>query len=264
MDIDGLGEKQVEPVHGARLGEDRRRLLPARPPSRSPSSRASARSRPTSSSRRSRTPSASRSAACCSRSGSRRSATSPAATSPSTSARSTRCSPPTPEQIEQTQGVGPKMAATIHEQLADEQMRTLIERPAASGAALRGGGPAAGRGPAGRQDVRAHRDAAGPDPRAGDRADHRRRRPGHRLGVAQDRLRRRRRERRLEARPGRAARACRCSTRPGCGRCCPELSRRTWRARRPSRPRPRARSPGCRGRSSGTRTRACGRRGRSQ
>src|SRR5436305_7063897 len=32
----------------------------------------------------------------------------------------------TPEQIEDVQGVGPKMARTIHEQLADEQMRSLI------------------------------------------------------------------------------------------------------------------------------------------
>jgi DNA ligase (NAD+) len=32
-----------------------------------------------------------------------------------------------PEQIEETQGVGPKMAQTIHDQLADQQMRELIE-----------------------------------------------------------------------------------------------------------------------------------------
>ena len=42
-----------------------------------------------------------------------------------------------------------------------------------------------------------------------------RRREGDRLGVAQDRLPGRRRERRVEARPGRAAGRCRCSTRTG-------------------------------------------------
>ena len=79
-------------VHGARLGANRRRLLPPHAGADRRRSRASARSRPRSSSRRSRPPSASRSAACCSRSGSRRSATSPGATWPSTSGRSTRCS----------------------------------------------------------------------------------------------------------------------------------------------------------------------------
>ena len=32
-----------------------------------------------------------------------------------------------PDEIEQTQGVGPKMAAKIHDQLHDAQMRELIE-----------------------------------------------------------------------------------------------------------------------------------------
>ena len=102
------GGEAGDAVHGPRLGADGRRLLPARPPSRSPSSPGSARSRPRSWWRRSRRPSSSRSAACCSRSGSRRSATSPAATSPSSSARSTRCWPPTPEQIEETPGRRPE------------------------------------------------------------------------------------------------------------------------------------------------------------
>ena len=100
----------------------------------------------------------------------------------------------TPEQIEETPGVGPKMALTIHEQLADPQMRELIEDLQGAGAEVRGGGPAPGRGPARRQDARADRDAADADARAGDRDDHRGGRQGHRLGVAQDRLRGRRRE----------------------------------------------------------------------
>ena len=32
----------------------------------------------------------------------------------------------TPEQIEETQGVGPKMAVSIHDQLQDPQMRALL------------------------------------------------------------------------------------------------------------------------------------------
>ena len=109
------------------------------------------------------------------------------------------------EQIEQAQGVGPKMAAKIHEQLHDEQMRALIEDLRERGLRARGGGAAARRGAAGRQDVRAHRHAARADARAGERDDRRRRRTGDRVGVAQDRLRRGRRERRVEARPGREA-----------------------------------------------------------
>ena len=37
------------------------------------------------------------------------------------------------EQIEEAQGVGPKMAARIYEQLQDEQMRALIEACATAG-----------------------------------------------------------------------------------------------------------------------------------
>ena len=48
-----------------------------------------------------------------------------------------------PEQIEEAQGVGPKMAAKIHEQLQDEQMRALIEALRGTRAAPRGGGAAA-------------------------------------------------------------------------------------------------------------------------
>ena len=66
-----------------------------------------------------------------------------------------------PEQIEQTQGVGAKMARTIHDQLADPQMRELIEDLRGLGLTSRGGGAAAGRGAAGGQDVRAHRHPAG-------------------------------------------------------------------------------------------------------
>jgi DNA ligase (NAD+) len=52
-----------------------------------------------------------------------------------------------PEEIEQTQGVGPKMAALIHDQLADESMRALIEDLKDQGLSLQEEGPPPGEGP---------------------------------------------------------------------------------------------------------------------
>ncbi len=105
-------------------------------------------------------------------------------------------------------------------QLADPPMRDADRGSARRWASRsRRRGPAR-RGAAGGADVRAHRHAARPHARAGERDDHGRRRQGHRLGLTQDQLRRRRRERRLEARQAPSGWVCRCSTRPGCGRCC--------------------------------------------
>jgi DNA ligase (NAD+) len=53
----------------------------------------------------------------------------------------------TPEQIEEVQGVGPKMARTIHDQLADEQMRSLIADLRAQGLMFEEEGPPPGEGP---------------------------------------------------------------------------------------------------------------------
>jgi DNA ligase (NAD+) len=53
----------------------------------------------------------------------------------------------TPEQIEQTAGIGAKMAETIAEQLADEQMRELIEDLRAQGVTMALEGPPPGEGP---------------------------------------------------------------------------------------------------------------------
>ena len=53
----------------------------------------------------------------------------------------------TPEEIEQTPGVGPKMASTIHDQLADPAMRALIEDLTALGLTLEEIGPPPGEGP---------------------------------------------------------------------------------------------------------------------
>jgi DNA ligase (NAD+) len=52
-----------------------------------------------------------------------------------------------PEQIEETQGVGPKMAQTIHDQLADEQMRALVEDLRGQGLTFEEAGPPPGEGP---------------------------------------------------------------------------------------------------------------------
>ncbi|HWC25844.1 MAG TPA: NAD-dependent DNA ligase LigA, partial [Solirubrobacteraceae bacterium] len=51
------------------------------------------------------------------------------------------------EEIEQTPGVGPKMAQRIHEQLADEQMRELIEDLRSAGVRMELEGPPPGEGP---------------------------------------------------------------------------------------------------------------------
>ena len=52
----------------------------------------------------------------------------------------------TPEEIEETPGVGPKMARTIHEQLADPAMRALIEDLRQLGLTLEETGPPPGEG----------------------------------------------------------------------------------------------------------------------
>jgi DNA ligase (NAD+) len=53
----------------------------------------------------------------------------------------------TPEEIEQTPGVGPKMAATIADQLARDGMRELIARLREAGLRFREEGPPPGEGP---------------------------------------------------------------------------------------------------------------------
>jgi len=53
----------------------------------------------------------------------------------------------TPEEILATQGVGPKMADKIHEQLADERMRALVEDLRAQGVSFELEGPPPGEGP---------------------------------------------------------------------------------------------------------------------
>ncbi|MDQ3850716.1 MAG: NAD-dependent DNA ligase LigA, partial [Actinomycetota bacterium] len=55
----------------------------------------------------------------------------------------------TPEEIDQTPGVGEKMAQVIHEQLADEQMRDLIRDLREQGVRMELEGPPPGEGPLG-------------------------------------------------------------------------------------------------------------------
>ena len=146
MDIDGLGEKQVTlfmDLGWVKTAADFYRIDRR-------AGRRAERIRPglrrTSSCARSRPPSSSRSVGCCSRSGSRRSATSPVATSLSSSATIDALLAAGPEEIEQTQGVGPKMAHSIHEQLADPLMRELIEDLKEQGLQFEEEGPPPGEG----------------------------------------------------------------------------------------------------------------------
>ena len=112
------------------------------------------------------------------------------------------------------------MAATIHEQLHDPIMEKLIADLRERGLQFEQEGPPPGEGPlAGKTLVLTGTLPELTREQATERIT-RGRRPGHRLGVAQDRLRRGRRERRLQAGPGREAGRDRCSTRPGCWSCC--------------------------------------------
>ena len=216
MDIDGLGEKQVALFQ--RLGLVRTAAdfyrLDARAAARARRLRRGQRRPPAA--RRSRRRRSGRSASCCSRSASRASATSPAATSRSTSARSTRCWPPRRSRSPRRPGIGPMVAELIHSQL--DELRAADRRPARR-PALRGGGPAAGRGAAGGQDVRAHRHAARPHARGGDGADPRA--PAARSPAASPRRRATSSPapRRAPSSRRPSGSACPCSTSPGCWRC---------------------------------------------
>ena len=111
---------------------------------------------------------------------------------------------PTPRQIEEVEGVGPILAEQIAEELAEEPTRELIERLRERGLRFEldeserrsQGGPLEGKTfvltgtlpDLTREEAAAH--------------DQARRRQGHRLGLEEDRLRRRRREPGLEAGEG--------------------------------------------------------------
>ena len=112
--------------------------------------------------------------------------------------------------IAETPGVGPIMAERIAEQLADPQMQALFAGLRAAGVQLEVDGPPPGGGRARRPDARAHGHSPRPHAGGGHRADPRRGRPGHLVGVEEDRLPRRGGVGgRLEARQGRAPRGAR-------------------------------------------------------
>ena len=126
----------------------------------------------------------------------------------------------TPEQIAETQGIGPKVAELIHRQLADEQMRAQIDelRPYVR---FEEEGPPPGEGPlAGKTFVLT---GTLPDltrEEATERIE-RRRRQGHRVGLEEDRLRGRGRLAGLQAREGRAPRRRGARRGTGCSSSCP-------------------------------------------
>ncbi len=91
--------------------------------------------------------------------------------------------------------------------------------PARARPAVRRAGSGAVGGAAQRQDARAHRHAARVVARAGDRADHGRRRARDGLGLEEDRLLGGRRERRARSWRRPSAWRCPCSTKPGCASC---------------------------------------------
>ena len=146
MDIDGLGEKQVElfmNLGWVRTAADFYRLTPEQITEQP----GFGRSRPRSSSRRSRPRSASRSAACCSALGIEEVGYVTGRNLAQHFRTVEALLTATPEEIEQAQGVGPKMAAKIHQQLHDAQMRELIEDLKAQGVRLEEAGPPPGEGP---------------------------------------------------------------------------------------------------------------------
>ena len=155
-------------------------------------------------------------------SASRASATSPAATSRSSSATIDALLAATRRGDRRDAGHRPEGGrADRRASSPTTQMRALIDDLRAVGCASRRRAPPPGEGPLAGRTLRAHRHAARPDARAGDRADPRRGRPGHGVGVEEDRLRRRRRARRAPSSRRPSGSACRCSTRPGCWRCSP-------------------------------------------
>ena len=112
----------------------------------------------------------------------------------------------TPEEIEADAGGRPEDGENDPRAARGPGHARADRGPGAAWPHARGNRSAARRGGARGQDARAHRNPARPDARAGDRDDHGRRREGDGLCVEEDGLRRRGRERRVEARQGRAAR----------------------------------------------------------
>ena len=116
------------------------------------------------------------------------------------------------EELEEVEGMGPILAGIVHETLAEERNRQLIEDLRGAGLNMEeeGGGRAGdGDRPLDGKTFVLTGTLEGMTPRRGDRAHHRARRQGDRLGVGQDGLRRRRRGPGLQAGQGAGARPAR-------------------------------------------------------
>ena len=125
-----------------------------------------------------------------------------------------------PRRSSRRQGVGPKMAQDDPRPACRRADAGADRGPESSRAcASRRKGPPPGEGPLAGQDVRAHRHAPRPDPRAGHRDDHRRRRQGDRLGLHARPTTWSPARARGRSSPRPSGSGSRCSTRPGCVRC---------------------------------------------
>ena len=114
-----------------------------------------------------------------------------------------------PDALAIVDGVGPTIAASVVEWFTVDWHAEIVAKWRAAGVQLDTPGfdPSAAAAPgAGRRDRRDHRDAARAEPRRGGRGGPRGRRQGLLLGLQEDQLRRRGRERRLQVRQGSRAR----------------------------------------------------------
>ncbi len=158
--------------------------------------------------------------ACCSRSGSRRSATITGRNLAARFRSMTRCMDATPEQIEETPGIGTKMSRD-HPRAAGRPADARADRrPARAARRMELEGAPPGEGPLLGQDVRAHRLAAGAHARAGDQARARRGRTRHDSASPRRPTTSSPASRRAPSSRRPSAWACPCSTRPGCSSSC--------------------------------------------
>ena len=145
-----------------------------------------------------------------------------------------------PDALAIVDGVGPTIAASVVEWFTVDWHAEIVAKWRAAGVQLDTPGfdpSAAASRRAGRRDRRDHRDAARAQPRRGGRGGPGGRRQGLLLGLQEDQLRRRGRERRLQVRQGSRARR----PHPGRSRPADPAGRRPRRPAHP--PRTRARKP---------------------
>ncbi len=155
---------------------------------------------------------------CSSRSPSGTSGPPRPARSPSTSPRWTRCAAATAEELAAVEGVGPVIAESVREWFDGEGSdwhRRIVEAWVADGVRMVDERDDSRRADPAGAHRRRHRLPRGLLPRRGEGGHPRPRRQGRRLGVEEDRLRRRRGQRRVQGGQGPRPGAHRRSTRPG-------------------------------------------------